>query len=106
MMLVLVALPAAYFYIIGRESQSQYCNSEAFVGDGVCDLAPERFAWMVALLAAPFLVGLLIGRPARVRIYVSIVTVAAVGLFAVLLATGDPNYPVFELHPRVHENGA
>ncbi len=67
-----------YFYILGRESQSRYCNSEVFVRS-VCDLAPERFVWVAALLAAPLLIGLLIARPRGVRIYVTVVTLAALG---------------------------
>ncbi|MET4226553.1 hypothetical protein [Oerskovia enterophila] len=98
-LLLVGALPAMYFYILGRESQSRYCNSEVFVRS-VCDLAPERFAWVAALLVAPLLIGLLIARPRGVRIYVAVVTLAAFGLFALLLATGDPDRPVTELHPR------
>ncbi|MBD7982909.1 hypothetical protein [Oerskovia merdavium] len=101
----LVALPAMFFYAMGRESQSDACNAPARVVS-LCDLAPERFGWMVTLLAAPFLIGILIARPRHTRIYVAVIAVAAGTLFAAMLATGDPNYPIFELHPRPDQRGA
>lgn len=102
MLAFLVALPAMYFYVMGRESQSDACNAQARVVS-LCDLAPERFGWMVTLLATPFLIGILIARPRHTRIYLAAIAVAAGALFAAMLATGDPNYPIFELHPRTDQ---
>jgi hypothetical protein len=79
---VLVVVPVGIAFILGLDANRDTCV-DAF--GNPCRMAPKYFGVMVALLAAPLLLGLAIARPRRTRVWVVATLGAALVHFIVLL---------------------
>ncbi|MFF8345798.1 MAG: hypothetical protein ACTIME_02865 [Cellulosimicrobium funkei] len=77
-------MPVYIAFIFGVDANRDTCV-DAF-GEP-CRTAPKFFGVMVALLAAPPLLGLAIARPRETRAWVVATVGAALALFVVLLVT-------------------
>ena len=80
--LLLVAVPAYIAFIFGVDANRETCVD---VFGEPCRTAPQFFGVVVALFAAPLLLGIAIARPRQTRAWVVATVGAALALFVVLL---------------------